>query len=61
MRRTIRVYEVEHAGDEQRALDQLAARGCRDMVVVARDYTDKAIAVSADAPPGLSSEIVLTL
>lgn len=51
----IRVYEVEHPGDEFEALYELKDMGCTRTSVIDRDYYDgEYIVVSADVPDSLN-------
>ncbi len=48
----IRIYEVEHQGDELEALYELQDMGCKNARVIDRDYDGEYITVVADPPEG---------
>jgi len=50
----IRIYEVEHPGDEFEALYELQDMGCTKARVIDRDYDGEYVVVSAEVPDGLN-------
>ena len=49
------IYEVEHQGDEQLTIADLAKAGCTDIIVLGRDYEGETIRVSCELPEGMTS------
>lgn len=54
-----RIYEVEHQGDEQAAVEDLRKAGCDEIKVVCRDYLEceceESIMVECLLPEGMKS------
>lgn len=52
---TFPIYEIEHPGDEQTALESLRAAGCTNIKVIVRDYdSEERIVVQCDLPQGVT-------
>jgi hypothetical protein len=50
------IYEIEHHGDEQSAIEELQRVGCTDIEVVARDHEhDESIRVECKWPDSIKS------
>lgn len=55
----LHVHEIEHQGDEQTSLDDLAKAGCLNLRVVSRNYLegdgdDESMIVECSLPEGLT-------
>jgi len=56
------IYEIEHHGDEQESVADLAKAGCTNIEVVARDHENaEAITVTCNLPEGVSKPSELKL
>lgn len=54
------VYEIEHGGDEENAIEALGKAGCKDLKVLDRDYEGgESIVVSCVLPAGVTKKTEL--
>ena len=55
------IYEVEHYGVEEKALDDLRKEGCTNILVLLRYHVCGLIRVACDLPDGVTHPNQLTL
>jgi len=54
---TIRIYEIEHGGDQSHAISELQRVGCTDIKVLACDYEgEESMVVQFTAPEGMTKQ-----